>query len=268
MGWNKGAILAQACHASTAVVFAHRDDPLVVDYFADVDKYAPCFHSCIAANARVHALHVYCFPREFETLWCVVPKKWQEPTPTPAPHTHIHTFPPTMKMSVRRDIRRRVIIVPSWCSLRKVVLEAKSEAELLALSRKLTDASIVHKLWVRCGPTLCGTSNAFVCSHRLCIHLHGSGHALFGCWNFTALSFVRLSSQRTSQLAWPQSRTINPLWLPYSSRSGSCDEGAGGEDVMYRGTGKLPPFYIKDSTPLGLHPFPSARDHVIFPIAA
>jgi hypothetical protein len=61
MGWNKGAIVAQACHgaprmcrvvaavagldcsrhvcaASTAVTFQFREDPFVQEYFADVDK--------------------------------------------------------------------------------------------------------------------------------------------------------------------------------------------------------------------------------------
>ena len=35
--WPVGAIVAQACHASTAVLHLYRDDPNVVDYFSDID---------------------------------------------------------------------------------------------------------------------------------------------------------------------------------------------------------------------------------------
>ena len=36
--WPVGAIVAQACHASTAVLHLFRDDPNVVDYFSDIDR--------------------------------------------------------------------------------------------------------------------------------------------------------------------------------------------------------------------------------------
>jgi len=31
-GWNKGAIIAQACHATAAVLMTYRDDPAVQEY--------------------------------------------------------------------------------------------------------------------------------------------------------------------------------------------------------------------------------------------
>lgn len=36
--WPVGAIIAQACHASTAVLHLFRDDTYTVQYLADVDR--------------------------------------------------------------------------------------------------------------------------------------------------------------------------------------------------------------------------------------
>ena len=36
--WPVGATVAQACHATTAVLHLFRDDPNVVEYFSDVDR--------------------------------------------------------------------------------------------------------------------------------------------------------------------------------------------------------------------------------------
>ena len=36
--WPMGAIIAQACHASTAVLHMFRDDPYTVQYLVDVDR--------------------------------------------------------------------------------------------------------------------------------------------------------------------------------------------------------------------------------------
>ena len=36
--WPVGAIVAQACHASTAVLHLFRDDPNVVEYLKDVER--------------------------------------------------------------------------------------------------------------------------------------------------------------------------------------------------------------------------------------
>lgn len=36
--WPVGAVVAQACHASTAVMHMFRDDPSVVDYLSDLNR--------------------------------------------------------------------------------------------------------------------------------------------------------------------------------------------------------------------------------------
>ena len=36
--WPVGAVIAQACHAATAVMWTHREDPQVVAYAADLDR--------------------------------------------------------------------------------------------------------------------------------------------------------------------------------------------------------------------------------------
>lgn len=36
-GWPLGSVAAQCCHAATAVIFNHRDDPEVLAYAADLD---------------------------------------------------------------------------------------------------------------------------------------------------------------------------------------------------------------------------------------
>lgn len=36
--WPLGAIVAQACHASTAVMHMFRDDPYTVEYLSDLDR--------------------------------------------------------------------------------------------------------------------------------------------------------------------------------------------------------------------------------------
>ena len=36
--WPVGAIVAQACHAATAVLHLFKEDPNVVEYFSDVDR--------------------------------------------------------------------------------------------------------------------------------------------------------------------------------------------------------------------------------------
>lgn len=36
--WPLGAIVAQACHASTAVLHMYREDPFTVEYLSDLDR--------------------------------------------------------------------------------------------------------------------------------------------------------------------------------------------------------------------------------------
>lgn len=36
--WPLGALIAQACHACTAVIHVHREDPLSEEYLADLDR--------------------------------------------------------------------------------------------------------------------------------------------------------------------------------------------------------------------------------------
>ena len=38
LGWTLGSVIAQACHASIAAIFAHRDDPSVVEYLAALER--------------------------------------------------------------------------------------------------------------------------------------------------------------------------------------------------------------------------------------
>jgi len=40
--WPVGAVIAQACHASSAVMYLFRDDPLTKDYTADLDRMHKC----------------------------------------------------------------------------------------------------------------------------------------------------------------------------------------------------------------------------------
>ena len=37
LSWPVGAVIAQGCHASTAVLHLYRDHPHVVDYLSDLD---------------------------------------------------------------------------------------------------------------------------------------------------------------------------------------------------------------------------------------
>lgn len=38
LGWPLGAVIAQCCHATTAVGHLYKDDPEVKTYFGDVDN--------------------------------------------------------------------------------------------------------------------------------------------------------------------------------------------------------------------------------------
>ena len=38
MKWPLGAVIAQACHASTAAVFSFSDDPIVQEYLKNLDR--------------------------------------------------------------------------------------------------------------------------------------------------------------------------------------------------------------------------------------
>ncbi|EER19608.1 conserved hypothetical protein [Perkinsus marinus ATCC 50983] len=40
--WNQGAIIAQACHASTAAIFESMNDPNTVKYLSDIDNMTKC----------------------------------------------------------------------------------------------------------------------------------------------------------------------------------------------------------------------------------
>jgi len=37
LSWPTGAVIAQACHASTAVLWAHRNDPNTIEYTSELD---------------------------------------------------------------------------------------------------------------------------------------------------------------------------------------------------------------------------------------
>ncbi|XP_068705138.1 putative peptidyl-tRNA hydrolase PTRHD1 [Montipora foliosa] len=70
LSWPTGAVIAQACHASTAALWSHRNDPNTIKYTSELDN------------------------------------------------------------------------------MRKVVLEAPSQEELVKLSKDLSDNQIDHKLWI------------------------------------------------------------------------------------------------------------------------
>ncbi|CAG9122629.1 unnamed protein product [Plutella xylostella] len=38
LGWSIGALVAQACHASTAVLHLHKDDDVTIQYLNDLDN--------------------------------------------------------------------------------------------------------------------------------------------------------------------------------------------------------------------------------------
>lgn len=38
LSWPLGAIIAQCCHATTAISHIHKDDPVSQAYFADLDN--------------------------------------------------------------------------------------------------------------------------------------------------------------------------------------------------------------------------------------
>lgn len=38
LGWPTGAVIAQACHASVAVIQMYKDDQLVKDYLSNLDN--------------------------------------------------------------------------------------------------------------------------------------------------------------------------------------------------------------------------------------
>ena len=40
--WPLGAIIAQACHACTAIIFQHKDDENVIKYTSDIDNMHKC----------------------------------------------------------------------------------------------------------------------------------------------------------------------------------------------------------------------------------
>eukprot|EP00966_Prymnesium_polylepis_P322383 7378645-Prymnesium_polylepis.1 len=47
MNWPMGSVIAQACHASTAVLFENIDcDPTVLEYFADAAKMHKVIGEC------------------------------------------------------------------------------------------------------------------------------------------------------------------------------------------------------------------------------
>ena len=54
--WPLGAIVAQACHASTAVMHMFRDDPYTVEYLSDLDR----MHK-IVLKVSVYAYHGYVY---------------------------------------------------------------------------------------------------------------------------------------------------------------------------------------------------------------
>ncbi|XP_028404308.1 putative peptidyl-tRNA hydrolase PTRHD1 [Dendronephthya gigantea] len=38
LNWPAGAVIAQACHACSAVIVSYKDDPYTVDYVQDLDR--------------------------------------------------------------------------------------------------------------------------------------------------------------------------------------------------------------------------------------
>ena len=48
--WPLGAIIAQACHACTAVIYQFRNDEHVVNYTADMDN----MHKCVLEVQLIH----------------------------------------------------------------------------------------------------------------------------------------------------------------------------------------------------------------------
>jgi hypothetical protein len=117
---------------------------------------------------------------------------------------------------------------PWLLSLRKVVLEVKSEPELRGLSHKLTEASIPHKLWVRVAT--CTTVNISAPDYRppppsqshtgsRPRHTHALTLALPPPPP-TPNPSCRLSSRKTSRHVWPRCPFVKVLLLGSSRHCG------------------------------------------------
>lgn len=57
--WPLGAIVAQACHASTAVMHMFREDPYTVEYLSDLDRmHKVVLKVSLCVHVSVQCAHV------------------------------------------------------------------------------------------------------------------------------------------------------------------------------------------------------------------
>lgn len=54
--WPLGAVIAQACHASSAVMFLYHDDPVTKEYTSDLDR----MHKCVLEVLNFHFSDICC----------------------------------------------------------------------------------------------------------------------------------------------------------------------------------------------------------------
>ena len=56
--WPLGSIIAQACHASAAALWIHRDDPLTQEYLVDIDQMTKVANRPLHERCSVPALRL------------------------------------------------------------------------------------------------------------------------------------------------------------------------------------------------------------------
>lgn len=116
MGWPRGSVIAQACHAATAALWLHRDDPATLQYVAP--EHLDSMHKARGGLA-------------FPCFLCAPTAEERNGTVAAAPQARKHKGQ-----------------IESRSKSRQVVLEIKGEAQLRALADKLAAAGVGHKLWM------------------------------------------------------------------------------------------------------------------------
>ncbi|NJR42881.1 MAG: hypothetical protein HC767_09710 [Akkermansiaceae bacterium] len=122
-GWPLGPLIAQACHASVAALWLHREDETAQAY--------------VAPESLEH-MHKVC------SRLCVL----QGSSPT----AHVTRGASRLVVCTSVIINRYSLVLQHYVHHRRalvqVVLEVKGEVQLNNLAKKLEEEGVLHKVWV------------------------------------------------------------------------------------------------------------------------
>lgn len=164
IGWPLGPVIAQACHASSAAMFTHLDDPVTQQYIAQdnidhmhkvrLNKPAT---ACPAASVSHGASTTHKLPGG---RLCLRLTGGAATVAAAVNYCSAHSKQPT---SIASSLKSTVcgeeldasdthllssLAVKGHAVFVQVVLEVKSEQQLVNLSKKLEQEGILHKLWI------------------------------------------------------------------------------------------------------------------------